>query len=318
MKRVAACTAVAGNYVAMARVLRDSFRRFHPEIPFHVLLAGRKEEAGLLGGESAGVVGLHDLRIPGLWKMLLRYERKQLMGAVKPALLRFLLEQGYESVLFLDADLQVTATLEPLLEVVASHSLTLTPHVGPAFALTGSPADAKLLLLAGVNNTGVVGVTNREESRHFLGWWEGRLRTHCWEAVRQGFHFDQRWADLAMGFVEDLHLLRDPGVNVAYWNLSQVEVRQTPEGWTAAGVPLRLFHFSGYSPSQPELVTRYMPGLRINQLGEAAELFRRYASLLEAAGWAETNGQPWPWDGWRHQCRRVLAQWNRWRRRGQV
>jgi hypothetical protein len=315
MKRVAACTVFAANFAAMARVLRDSFHQFHPEIPFHMLLVGTKEEAGLLGGESAGVLGLHELRIPGLWKMLLRYERKQVLTALKPALIRFLLEQGYESVLFLDADLQVLATLDPVLQVVAEHSLTLTPHVGPAFALTGTPADAKPLLLAGVNNTGVVGVTNREESRRFVNWWEGRLRSHCLEDVRNGFHFDQRWADLAMGFVEDLHLLRDPGVNVAYWNLSQVKVRETPEGCTADGAPLRLFHFSGYSPARPEFVTRHIPGLRINQMGEAAELFRRYASLLEAAGWADVNERPWPWDGLRHQCRRVAAQWHRWRRR---
>src|SRR5437588_1601306 len=34
----AGCTIIAKNYIAMARVLADSFKRFHPESPFFALL----------------------------------------------------------------------------------------------------------------------------------------------------------------------------------------------------------------------------------------------------------------------------------------
>ncbi|MDX6269800.1 MAG: hypothetical protein QOD28_1023 [Acidobacteriota bacterium] len=38
MQSVVVATIVAKNYLSFARVLADSFRRQHPEVPFFVLL----------------------------------------------------------------------------------------------------------------------------------------------------------------------------------------------------------------------------------------------------------------------------------------
>lgn len=311
MKGTAVCTCVATNYVSFARVLADSFRGFHPDIPFYVLVGDRREPAGLLQREWARALRIRDLGIPSLQRMLLVYDRKQMMVAMKPAVLRHLLEQGHESVLFLDPDTLVTASLDPVLETVHSHAFTLTPHAGPALAAAANPQRERALLYAGIYNGGFVGVTNRDETLRFLHWWEGRLRTHCMESLKQGLHFDQRWLDLAPGFVGDLHLLRDPGCNAAYWNLADQEVRPMEDGLAIGGVPLRLFHFSGFSPAAPERVTRHRPELTVDRLGPAGELYRRYALLLREAGWAETVNEPWSWDGWRRQYRRVMVQWRR-------
>lgn len=313
MKGLAVCTCVAANYLSFARVLVESFRRFHPEIPFYVVVGDRREPGGLLGVEGARPLRLTDLEIPGLGRMLLRYDRKQVMVAMKPAVLRHLLEQGHEAVLFLDPDMLVTAPLDPVLEAVKAHSLTLTPHAGPKLTEEEGAAQERALLYAGIYNGGFVGATNREETLRFLHWWEGRLRTHCMEALRQGIHFDQRWLDLAPGFVGDLRLLRDEGCNAAYWSLKDVEVKRTAEGWTVNGMPLRLFHYSGFSPARPEMVTRHVPEMRVDGMGDAADLYRLYAELLQKAGWAETVDAGWSWDGWRHQWRRVVTQWRRMR-----
>lgn len=311
MKRLAACTCVAANYLSFARVLVESFRGFHPEIPFYVVVGDRREPGGLLRAGGATPLRLSDLKVEGLRRMLQRYERKQVMVAMKPAVLRHLLERGHEAAVFLDPDMLVTATLEPVLETVLEHALTLSPHVGPKIVAADDPARERTLLYAGMYNGGFVGVTNREETLRFLGWWEGRLRTHCMEAVRQGIHFDQRWLDLAPGFVGDLHLLRDEGCNAAYWSLTDAEVKRTLDGWTVNGQPLRLFHYSGFSPARPEMVTRFAPGMRIDEIGDAADLFRLYAKLLHDAGWTETADEGWPWGGWRHRWKSMVARWRR-------
>lgn len=311
MRGLAVCTCVASNYLSFARVLVDSFLRFHPDIPFYVVVGDRRAPAAMLARTGVTALRIEDLNIPDLGRMLLRYDRKQVMVAMKPAAIRYLLEQGYEAVLFLDPDMLVTAPLDPVLKAVQEHALTLTPHVGPEMAGSGDPRRERELLYTGIYNGGFVGAAKREETLRFLRWWEGRLRTHCMEELRQGLHFDQRWLDLAPGYVGDLHLLRDEGVNAAYWGLSGMEVRWTADGLTVGGRPLRLFHFSGFSPARPELVTRHVPGLTVEQMGEAAELFRRYEALLREANWAETVDEPWPWDGWRRQWRRVVVQWRR-------
>lgn len=313
MKGLAVCTAVAANYLPLARVLVDSFRRFHPEMPFYVVVGDRRDAQALLGRETARALRLEELRIPELGRMLLHYDRKQVMVAAKPAVLRYLLEEGHEAALFLDPDMLVTAALDPALEVVKSHALTLTPHLPYGPEGEDGAGREKALLYAGLYNGGFVGARQCEETLRFLRWWEGRLRTHCMEAVRLGLHFDQRWLDLAPGYVGDLHLLRDRGINAAYWNVGGQEVRGAEEGITIGGDLLRLLHLSGYSPARPEQVTKHVPEMTVDGMGEMAEVYRRYGALLREAGWTETGGDPWSWDGWRHQWRRAVAQWRRWR-----
>lgn len=289
-KGIGVCTCVAGNYVAFARVLADSFHRYHPEIPLHVLVADSRVPEDIVKGPAVRVLRLGDLPIRSLWKMLLRYNRKQVLVATKPTLLRYMLETGYETAVYLDADMLVTASLDTVLQEASEHALSLTPHVGPDFAAAERKDLERALLLAGMYNGGFIGVTNREESRRFLEWWEERLRTHCIEAVREGLHYDQRWLDMAPALVSDLCLLRDPGLNVAYWSLPD------RDGALVNGAPLRFFHFSGYNPAHPQQVSHYLPNLRVDELGPLADLFHRYAALLREAGWDGTNARPWPWD----------------------
>jgi hypothetical protein len=299
MKGIAVCTCVAGNYVAFARVLVESFRRFHADVPFYVLFPDAPRWNRSLRpfhARRAGVVRLPALKIPDLSRMLLRYDRRQVLTAVKPALLRYVLERGHAAALYLDADMFVTASLQPLLDLVARHGMTLTPHVGPALAAGHRTDFERTLLYAGMYNGGFVGAANCEEVRRFVAWWENRLRTHCVRDVRRGLHYDQRWLDQAPALVADLHLVRDPGCNVAHWNLPDLSVSCRQNQFLVNGAPLRLFHFSGFDPTQPDLVSRFAPGFSADSLGPFGVLFRRYAALLEEAGWSATSVKRWPWD----------------------
>ena len=298
-KGIAVCTSVAGNYLAFARVFAASFQRYHPGIPLHILLPDGQTPGDTVEGAEVHMLRLEDLHIPALGRMLIRYDRKQVLVAAKPALLRHMLESGYQTAIYLDPDMLVTGSLDPMLEEVARHALSLTPHIGPRFATAERTDLERSLLLAGMYNGGVVGVTHCDESRRFLAWWEERLQTHCVEAVREGLHYDQRWLDMAPALVADLHLLRDPGVNVAYWNLPDLDVRAGRDGLLVNNAPLRLFHFSGFDPARPQRVSRYEPELKVEEADPVADLFRRYAALLNEAGWDETSKRPWPWDGWR-------------------
>lgn len=103
MSALAVGTIVAGNYLAFARVLAASFRRFHPEVPFYVLVLDEPAPEG----EEFRVVRPAELGLGELGQILFGYGRKGAAAALKPALLLHLLKQGYEAALFLDPDMLV-------------------------------------------------------------------------------------------------------------------------------------------------------------------------------------------------------------------
>jgi hypothetical protein len=94
-------------------------------------------------------------------------------------------------------------------------------------------------------------------------------------------------------FFEDVSIFRDPSYNVAHWNLPERAVRVGDDAVTVDGRPCRFFHFSGFDPDEPHAVTRYSPRLDMSNVGPAAEVFRRYRTLLERAGYQETKGWPY-------------------------
>ena len=276
---MAAGTVVAKNYLSFARVLADSLRQWHPELPFYVALVDEPEGLFDPAGETFQILDLEKLRIPRLADFRFRYTRREAISAAKPYLIGALLDAGHESVLYLDADMEVLGDMGPLLDRVGRHPLTLTPHtVAP-----GMQVEEELnVLQCGVFNGGMVGATQTTETREFLRWWQERTREHCRHAFGEGMHLDQRWLDFAPSFVPGLAVERDRAYNVAYWNLAE---RPNAEGW-------RLFHYSGFDPMQPERMSRYWPERRMT----AAPLFGRYAAQLMAAGHRETREWPYAFD----------------------
>ena len=67
---------------------------------------------------------------------------------------------------------------------------------------------------------------------------------------------DQRWVDFVPSFF-DHHILKDPGYNVAYWNLHGREVFSDGDRYLVDGEPLRFFHFSGFDARKPWLLSKH-------------------------------------------------------------
>ena len=91
-----ACTIIARNYLAHARVLARSFAEHHPDGQFTALVidadAGYVREAS----EEFEVLGLADIGLHGaeLHRMATIYDVMELATAVKPFLLKTLLARG--------------------------------------------------------------------------------------------------------------------------------------------------------------------------------------------------------------------------------
>lgn len=292
-KQGAAGTVVAKSYLSLARVLAKSFHRYHPDVPFFVVLADEVDGYFAPEAEPFRLVGLAELQIPNLCELRFRYSQQELTYATAPYLLGYLLERGFANACFFKQESLVVGDLGPILALLDRCSILLTPHLLRPLGGSGGIERELNILQSGVYNVGFLGVSGTPATRAFLAWWQDRVQTHCRHAVGEGMHYEQRWLDLVPGFFEDVHTVRDPGFNVGHWNLPEREVQIEGGKVLVDGGPGRYFRFSGFEPDRPMAVTKYSPRLTLRNVGPAAELFRCYLALLEVEGFHESRAWPY-------------------------
>ena len=125
-----ACTIVARNYLAHARVLAESFRRHHPSGCFTTLVLDARHEELATRAEPFRVLDPYEIGIERaeLDRMAMIYDVMELATAVKPWLLRTLLEEGISDVSYFDPDIEIHAPLDDVCELARRHSIVLIPH----------------------------------------------------------------------------------------------------------------------------------------------------------------------------------------------
>ena len=269
----AGCTIAAKQEWAQARLIAESFREHHPDLPFFVLLADEPEGVFDPGAEPFEVVRLSDLGVPR--EMIFRYPRLWLSYALTPSLIAHVLGRGFDEVVFIKQESLVTGRLESMLAALGRSEVVITPH-----RLEPGGEGELPFLLAGVYNGGIVGVADRGDGPGFLRWWQDRCERHCLLAVEGGMHYEQRWLDLAPALFDGVELLRDPGVQRR--PLERGPARRDIEHAS-------LVRFSGFDEREPERVTKYYDR-RVSELGPAEPVWRLYAERLLAAGMETTRG----------------------------
>ena len=127
-----------------------------------------------------------------------------------------------------------------------------------------------------------------------------RLYRECLHEVERGLFVDQRWMDFAPAFLPGAVILRDPGYNVAYWNLAHRRIagggRRLARPRRAGGddVPLRFFHFSGYDFRRPELISKFQNRFTFADRPDVAPLFQLYGERVARRGAGDGPGLPLP------------------------
>ena len=118
-----------------------------------------------------------------------------------------------------------------MFEAVRRHGLVLSPHNLGSMPRDGRKPNEQDILIAGVYNLGFVGINAGAFADELLDWWAVRLERDCIVDPERGFFVDQRWMDFAPAMAESFLLLRDPGFNVAYWNLHARPISQRDGAW---------------------------------------------------------------------------------------
>lgn len=274
-------TSITAHYLAKARIMAKTLKLHNPDAAVMLVVSGDLPEGFRRENEPFDDVLLtEDLDLPDKKGFFFKHNVTELCTAVKAAAALKIMElHRADKVVYLDPDIAVFDSLAPLAEWLDQTSILLIPHqTVPEEDHRFIIGNEVLFLKRGTFNLGFFGVRNDETGRRFLSWWNSRLMHYCaddndehlplqQESRTLGLFTDQKWVDLVPSFFDRYLIIKDPGYNVATWNLSRHALERSAEGkYLVDGHPLRFFHFSGVDSGAHavvlDLVVDYNPKAR--------------------------------------------------------
>lgn len=294
-----ACTIIARNYVAHARVLAASLEEHNPGSVLRVLVVDDPnrdtESAPGLAPRNIEFVYPEDLDLDRntFLEMAGTYGPLELCTAVKPWLLDRLLNYEASHALYLDPDIKIFGSLSEAAELAHKHGIVLTPHTLEPFPEDDKRPSRADIMSAGIYNLGFIGVG--PESVDFLKWWSEHLLRDCIVDPGGSVFVDQRWIDLAPALFNAC-IYKDPSLNVAYWNLHERSLELGNKQFFAAGQPLTFFHFSGYDTNNAHLLSKHQhenPRILLSEHAAAKAICDQYGRDLKEHGHELASLQPY-------------------------
>ena len=120
------------SYLNRARVLYRSVRCFHPDWHLVAVITDRPPPSfhlDLLEEPFDEVVWHDELGIADVPAWLFKHDVVEVCTAVKGPFLDLACRLGYDAVIYLDPDTCLFNNLRPLLEILETHDVVLTPHL---------------------------------------------------------------------------------------------------------------------------------------------------------------------------------------------
>lgn len=295
MAGIAGCTIVSRNYLAYARTLSNSFKQFHPEISFYVLLVDELGDLKIdLKEESFELIEVRTIGVKDFQRVAFRFSILELNTNVKPSFLKFLMEnKGHSKVLYFDPDIMITRNVKPVFDSLDQYQIVLTPHTVVPILDNLRPSEQDMLS-TGAYNLGFIGVKNTPNGLTFLDWWADRCLTLGFSEIRTGLFVDQKWCNLVPCFFDGVGIIKDLGWNMAYWNLHERSLIKKGDRWVVNDKePLLFFHFSGVGVNDGDKISKHTNRYDLNTRPELREIFELYRSLLVKNGMNELKNMPY-------------------------
>lgn len=287
MNNVHCFTSASFSYLDRVRVLGHSLRRHHPEWTFWVCISDRPPPDFYLDIQQEPfdrVVWIDELEIPNLRGWIFQHDVVELCTAVKGPMLELLLNSGADKVIYIDPDIALFNPLIHVLDALRCNDIVLTPHQLEPEVDRRAIVDNEIgSLKYGIFNLGFLGVSNSSEGRRFARWWRDRLVEFCFDDISRGLFTDQKWCNHVPVFFSGTHILREPGYNVASWNLSNRPITIDKNGEIYVDESkLRFFHFTKINWIGEAMLERYSGGR--SEIFEMMEYYRKELRKNAAIG----------------------------------
>lgn len=251
------------SYLNRARVLYQTLRRFHPDWELVALMTDVPPRGFAFDPATEPfdrLVYAQDLGIPDFRSWLFKHDVIEVSTAVKGPFLHQECGTDADIVMYLDPDTALLNPLDPLIDWLDEYDILLTPHLIDPNTERMSILDNDLSASrTGIFNLGFVAIRTKGEGARFAKWWNDRLLEFCFDDMPNGIFVDQKWCDHVPALFDKVKIVRDPGYNIASWNLSQRTVAIGKDGQVRVNGDnlLRFWHFTKLGPTGDVMTRKY-------------------------------------------------------------
>src|SRR4051812_5901689 len=124
------CTITAQNHLAHARIVARSFRDHHPDGRVTILIIDIDEATPAIDDCPFEIVRPSQLALSRreFHHLAAIYDVDELCTALKPWLLRFLLNRDCGPILYIDPDVEIFGPLDDIISLTDANGIVLTPR----------------------------------------------------------------------------------------------------------------------------------------------------------------------------------------------
>ncbi len=209
------CTISTKSHLFKSKVLSDSLKKYGYQTINLVVDSDSVDEKTIF--ESKSYLTLKDLPQSDTKLILSKYRAHsdKLRWALKPVLMKYLLETKFEKVIYVDNDIYFFSKPNLLFDQLDLSNILLTPHFysfNPKKEQNWFEANYRV----GLFNAGFVGVNRK--AIDMLNWWRECCEFNIKKSFWRGLFDDQKYLDLVPIVFDNVYIIKDTGYNLAGWN----------------------------------------------------------------------------------------------------
>ena len=283
---ILAFTICSNNYLAQAITLGYSLFLHNSNYKFIIGLVDKRNNTIDYTKIPFEILEVEKIGISDFDSMFMKYNIVELNTAVKPFYFNFFFNTTkYESIIYLDPDIEVFAPFEELEKELRNHDIIITPHFVTPLNDDKWQAEEDFLN-SGIYNLGFIAIKKSTNSLKMIEWWADRLRTKASIDFCRGLFTDQIWINFVPIFFENVKIFRDPGYNVAFWNLHERTIQEVNNKYYINQLsPLVFYHYASFRPLNPEEISLYQNRFSFKNRPDVSPLFDNYCKKVFLYGY---------------------------------
>ena len=271
------CTIITAGYYPKALALYKSIQQFNPDIDLKVLIADDKPiDVNFPVPTRIKIIPVSDLYgyslVNDLYKKYAHIEMDFFRWSLKPVFISYLLENGFDKVLYIDCDMFFFNDFNFLFSELDTSSVLLTPHWENSDPLKDKDSFFTLFT-NGFFPAGFIGAN--KNGIPAMRWWANACHFMMGSHVNYGIHDDQKYLDIFPVKFETTKIIRHRGCNVGAWNYEECK-RENINGEVLINgeFPVIFIHFDGMM----------IQGIMRGHDSLLAPHFKLYTQTFEEAG----------------------------------